>query len=71
MSARIDATCGEQSQRREAGNKEIVAPFDGDETRKPAADERLFTFANISGNDEPAGSLVVADDRIAILAERA
>src|SRR5580704_7053735 len=69
MSARIDATCGKQSQRREAGNKKIVAPFDGDEARKPAADERFFTFANIPGNDEPAGSLVVADDRIATLAE--
>ena len=65
-SARIDATRGEQTERRQTGNKEIVAPFDGDETLKPVADELLFAFANISGmTNRP----VVADERIAILAE--
>jgi hypothetical protein len=43
--------------------------LDGDETRKPAADERLFTPADVSGNDEAARSAVVADHRIAVFAE--
>ena len=48
--------------------EEIVAAFDGDETRKPTADERPVTPADVSGNGEAARAAVVADHRIAVLA---